>query len=164
MTIVGSISTKSDTWLWSWANPHFKDVEIGSICDVRDFGEREGITKLTEEKCMRSSFDDRMKNQAYRISDSLSCGISRVRGGLAIFGMAARNIPVACGAKLAQRIDARPLRPQGLNANVMRFRRGMKRLALFGNVLDKELLLVKVEQIVDANLPFAPQPPNNTTP
>lgn len=50
VTIVGSISTKSDTWLWSWANPHFKDVEIGSIHAVRDFGEREGISKLIEEK------------------------------------------------------------------------------------------------------------------
>ena len=80
-----------------------------------------------------------------------------------MFGMVARNIPVACGTKLAKRIDARPLRPQGLNAIVLRFRRGMKRLALFGNVLDKELLLVKVEQIVDANLPFANQPPSNAT-
>lgn len=48
--IVGSISSKSDTWLWSWANPHFNEVEIGPICAVRDFGVREGITKLTEEK------------------------------------------------------------------------------------------------------------------
>lgn len=50
VTIVGSISTKSDTWLWSWANPHFRDVEIGAIHAVRDFGEREGIPKLIEEK------------------------------------------------------------------------------------------------------------------
>jgi hypothetical protein len=57
VTIVGSISTKSDTWLWSWANPHFKDVEIGSICDVRDFGEREGITKLTEQKWTADEVD-----------------------------------------------------------------------------------------------------------
>ena len=104
-----------------------------------------------------------MKNQGYRFFDGLSRGISRVRSGLAIFGMAARNIPVACGAKLVQRIDAWPQRSQGLNANVLRFRRGMKKLALFGNVLDKELLLVKVEQIVDANLPFANQPPSNAT-
>ena len=77
--------------------------------------------------------------------------------------MAARNIPVACGVKLARRIDARPLPSQGLNANVLRFRRGMKKLALFGNSLDVNRLLDKVEQIVDANLPFAPQPPSNTT-
>lgn len=57
VTIVGSFSTKSDTWLWAWANPHFKDVEIGQICAVRDFGEREGITKLTEEKWAADEVD-----------------------------------------------------------------------------------------------------------
>lgn len=57
VTIVGSISTKSDSWLWSWANPHFKEVEIGPICGVRDFGEREGITKLTEEKWAADEVD-----------------------------------------------------------------------------------------------------------
>lgn len=57
VTIVGTISTKSDTWLWSWANPHFKDVEIGPICAVRDFGEREGITKLTEEQWTAEEID-----------------------------------------------------------------------------------------------------------
>jgi hypothetical protein len=57
VTIVGSFSTKSDTWLWAWANPHFKDVEIGQIGAVRDFGEREGITKLTEEKWTADEVD-----------------------------------------------------------------------------------------------------------
>jgi len=92
-----------------------------------------------------------MKNQGYRFFDSLSCGISQDRGDLAMFGMVARHIPVACGAKLAQRIDARPLPSQGLNANVLRFRRGMKKLALFGNVLDVGPQMEKVEQIVDVN-------------
>lgn len=50
VTIVGSISTKSDTWLWSWANPHFDDVERGPIHLVREFGEKESIAKLTDEK------------------------------------------------------------------------------------------------------------------
>lgn len=57
VTIVGSISTKSDTWLWSWANPHFKDVEIGPIFAVRDFGERECIRKLIEEKWAANEVD-----------------------------------------------------------------------------------------------------------
>ena len=57
VTIVGSISTKSDTWLWSWANPHFKDVEIGPIRAVRDFGGREGIAKLTDEKWSADEVD-----------------------------------------------------------------------------------------------------------
>jgi hypothetical protein len=50
LTIVGSFSSKSETWLWAWANPHFKDVEIGPINKVREFGEHEEITKLTESK------------------------------------------------------------------------------------------------------------------
>ena len=117
-----------------------------------------------------------MKIHDDRSFDGLSCGISQDWDGLAISGRVARNIPAACGVKLAERIVARPLRSQdlnaddartlplqGLNANVVRDRRGMKKLALFGNVLDVELLLVKVEQIVDANLPFAPQTPSNAT-
>lgn len=50
VTIVGSLSTKSRTWLWSWANPHFDDVEIGPINRVRQFGEWEGVSKLVEQK------------------------------------------------------------------------------------------------------------------
>ena len=50
VTVVGTISTKSNTWLWSWANPHFSDVKLGDIDKVREFGEREAIAKLTEEK------------------------------------------------------------------------------------------------------------------
>jgi hypothetical protein len=50
VTVVGSWSSKSDTWLWAWANPHFNDVEIGPIDQVRSFGEQEEIPKLTEQK------------------------------------------------------------------------------------------------------------------
>lgn len=57
VTIVGSISTMSGTWLWSWANPHFNDVEIGPIHAVRDFGEKEDITKLIEERWSAEEID-----------------------------------------------------------------------------------------------------------
>ena len=50
VTIVGSISTVSNTWLWAWANKHFDDVCVGEIARVRDFGQSEGITKLIEAK------------------------------------------------------------------------------------------------------------------
>lgn len=50
VTVVGSISTTSNTWLWSWANPHFSDVPLGDIGKVRQFGSKEGIEKLTDEK------------------------------------------------------------------------------------------------------------------
>lgn len=48
--VVGTISTKSNTWLWSWANPHFADVRLGDIDKVRAFGEAGGITKLIDQK------------------------------------------------------------------------------------------------------------------
>lgn len=50
VTIVGSLSKRSNTWLWAWANPHFQDVVTSLIERVRLFGERESIVKLTEEK------------------------------------------------------------------------------------------------------------------
>lgn len=50
VTIVGTISTISNTWLWSWANPHFNDLDLGQILEVKKFGEQETITKLIEAK------------------------------------------------------------------------------------------------------------------
>ena len=55
--IVGSISTKSNTWMWSWANPHFDDVNLGEIDKVREFGEAESIQKLVEEKWEADEID-----------------------------------------------------------------------------------------------------------
>jgi hypothetical protein len=48
--IVGSISTASNTWLWSWANPHFDDVRTPEIERVREYGIEHGIAPLTERK------------------------------------------------------------------------------------------------------------------
>lgn len=50
VTVVGSLSTKSGTWLWSWANPRFSDVPLGEIRNVREFGSKEAIAKLTDAK------------------------------------------------------------------------------------------------------------------
>lgn len=57
LIIVGSISTKSNTWLWSWANPHFENVELGGIEQLKEFGEKESISKLTEEKWKADDID-----------------------------------------------------------------------------------------------------------
>jgi hypothetical protein len=48
IVIVGSISTNSNTWLWSWANPHFDDVRTPDIERVREYGVQHGIPPLTE--------------------------------------------------------------------------------------------------------------------
>ncbi|SHI61177.1 hypothetical protein SAMN02745181_0496 [Rubritalea squalenifaciens DSM 18772] len=47
---VGSISTKSNTWLWSWANPTVLDQLSKDMVTVRDFGRTHGLEKLTNEK------------------------------------------------------------------------------------------------------------------
>lgn len=57
ITLVGSISTVSNTWLWSWANSHFADVPLGDIELVRKFGEVESIAKLTEPKWKADEVD-----------------------------------------------------------------------------------------------------------
>lgn len=48
--LVGSISKRSGTWLWSWDNstvlPNMKD----RIDEVREFGERHGLEELTTAK------------------------------------------------------------------------------------------------------------------
>jgi hypothetical protein len=48
--VVGSISTRSNTWLWSWANTHFDDVRSPEIERVREYGLLHGFEPLTEAK------------------------------------------------------------------------------------------------------------------
>lgn len=47
---VGSISTKSDTWLWSWANATVLGRLSKDMAAVRKFGRTHGFEKLTKEK------------------------------------------------------------------------------------------------------------------
>lgn len=47
---VGSISTVSDTWLWSWDNPSFNSDTVNELLTVRAFGEAENFAKLTVPK------------------------------------------------------------------------------------------------------------------
>jgi hypothetical protein len=47
---VGSISLRSDTWLWSWANPTIIKSMSEEMADVRHYGEMHGIQPLIEAK------------------------------------------------------------------------------------------------------------------
>jgi hypothetical protein len=47
ITFVGSFSTKSDTWLWSWANFNLVDGIREPAVSVRDYGEQEDFLPLT---------------------------------------------------------------------------------------------------------------------
>jgi hypothetical protein len=47
---VGSISTKSNTWLWSWANSTVQDNVKDQMHIVHDFGKKSGYDALTTDK------------------------------------------------------------------------------------------------------------------
>jgi hypothetical protein len=47
---VGSISTRSDTWLWAWANDTVDLPLSSSIRAVRDYGEKHEFDHLTTKK------------------------------------------------------------------------------------------------------------------
>src|SRR2546427_5187587 len=43
---VGSISTKTDTWLWAWENDSFDQERTRLVARVRTYGETHGIDQL----------------------------------------------------------------------------------------------------------------------
>ena len=45
---VGSLSLKSNTWLWAWGNPHLEEKIKSEIGVVKDYGERREFEKLTD--------------------------------------------------------------------------------------------------------------------
>ena len=48
--LVGSVSQKTNTWLWSWANPHVEDKIKADIIRVRNYGVKCDIQKLVTDK------------------------------------------------------------------------------------------------------------------
>jgi hypothetical protein len=48
--IAGSVSARSNTWLWSWDNPYLLDNVVGEMWKVKEYGEQYGIYKLVEPK------------------------------------------------------------------------------------------------------------------
>ena len=48
--VVGSVSSKSGTWLWSWANPNLARHHWEDILEVKRFGEAHGVWQLTTAK------------------------------------------------------------------------------------------------------------------
>jgi hypothetical protein len=48
--LVGSISKKTGTWLWSWANHSIDEQLRRDLAEVRRFGEQQGIWQLTTAK------------------------------------------------------------------------------------------------------------------
>lgn len=54
---VGSVSTVSNTWLWSWANTSIVDEAKDQIYRVKDFGDKHGYDALTTEKWQGDEVD-----------------------------------------------------------------------------------------------------------
>lgn len=55
--IVGSLSTSSNTWLWSWDNPYLLDDTLEDIWEVKEFGDRNKIDSLSHSK-WKASLED----------------------------------------------------------------------------------------------------------
>jgi hypothetical protein len=47
---VGSVSTVSGTWLWAWANPTVDPRLRRAVEQVRHYGEKHGVVRLTSAK------------------------------------------------------------------------------------------------------------------
>lgn len=54
---VGSLSYKSNTWLWSWANPHVEMRVKSDIEQVRRFGETRNFDRLVNPKWKADEYD-----------------------------------------------------------------------------------------------------------
>jgi len=46
VTITGSFSTRTSSWMWAWANDGYSDAERAAVAPLRVFGEVRGIEKL----------------------------------------------------------------------------------------------------------------------
>ncbi len=54
---VGSVSLKTNTWLWAWANPHLEEKVKGEIGKVKSYGESRGFKKLIDRKWTADEID-----------------------------------------------------------------------------------------------------------
>lgn len=48
LTVVGSFSTRTNTWLWVWDNSNYSDAARAVVAPLRVFGEVRGIDKFRE--------------------------------------------------------------------------------------------------------------------
>jgi hypothetical protein len=45
--VIGSLSSRSSTWLWAWDNPYLLENTATAVHEVRKFGEKQSLVKLT---------------------------------------------------------------------------------------------------------------------
>jgi hypothetical protein len=46
VTVTGSFSTRTNTWMWAWGNDNYPDEERAKVDPVRVFGEVRGVERL----------------------------------------------------------------------------------------------------------------------
>ncbi|HLJ84590.1 MAG TPA: hypothetical protein VKT51_10495 [Candidatus Eremiobacteraceae bacterium] len=67
----GSISKRSSTWLWAWANDSLPVDIYKSLIGVREFGRANGLSILTQPTCVASEFTGwELTSVAARIVDA----------------------------------------------------------------------------------------------
>ncbi len=49
--VVGSVSLRTNTWLWAWANSSVPDGACSCLAAVKAFGEEEAVAVLTTDQC-----------------------------------------------------------------------------------------------------------------
>ncbi|MGN6293919.1 MAG: DUF6882 domain-containing protein [Chitinophagaceae bacterium] len=54
---VGSVSFRSNTWLWAWDNPHLEEKIRSEITKVRDYGIKRDFGKLITPKWEADEYD-----------------------------------------------------------------------------------------------------------
>lgn len=54
---VGSLSKISNTWLWSWANPHISEEIKQKINSVREYGLLHNLEPLSKDKWFADEYD-----------------------------------------------------------------------------------------------------------
>ncbi|MEQ1797386.1 MAG: DUF6882 domain-containing protein [Lacibacter sp.] len=54
---VGSLSYKSNTWLWAWENPNLEEKVKKEIGQVKDYGNKRSFKKLTDPKWKADEYD-----------------------------------------------------------------------------------------------------------
>ena len=75
VTMLGSFSEQSETWMWGWANPSLLEPLTRDTTAVRDYGEKNGIEDLTAEKTAAT------EGEAWALS-ALAC---RILSGIGLY-------------------------------------------------------------------------------
>jgi hypothetical protein len=57
VTITGSFSARTSTWMWAWANPEYSESARKAVAGLRVFGEVRGIDKFEKGHWPADDFD-----------------------------------------------------------------------------------------------------------